>query len=149
MARPPRPAGARLFSWATWTISLLQGAGVLIAVLAVLMLSRARHASEGEVRAAAFTMLVAGNLSLVLSNRSWSRNLFLSLRQPNRVLGVLLALALGMLILTLTVPFLAHLFRFEELGVTDLALIGAGTVCCLLWCELWKALRAKVDSQGR
>lgn len=149
MARPPRPAAAGLFSFTTWMISLLQGAGVLIAVVAVLMLARARHAAEGETRAVAFTMLVAGNLSLVLSNRSWSRNLFSSLRQPNRVLGVLFALAVGMLTLTLTVPFLAHLFRFEELGTADLAMVGAGSVCCLLWCELWRALRAKMDAKGR
>jgi len=149
MARPPRPAAARLFSWATWMISLLQGAGVLLAVIAVLMLARARHAGEGEVRAVAFTMLVTGNLSLVLSNRSWSRNLITSLRQPNRVLGVLFALALGMLTLTLTVPFLAHLFRFEELGATDLGIIGAGSLSCLLWCELWRVLRAKMDAKGR
>jgi Ca2+-transporting ATPase len=148
MGRPPRAAGARLFNWKTWTVSLLQGAGVLGAVLATLVLARSRGVAEGEIRALVFTVLVGGNLSLVLSNRSWSRNLFATLRQPNRVLAGLFAAALGMLTLTLTVPFLARLFRFQELSVMDLATAAGACVFCLGWCELLKLLRSTMEASA-
>jgi Ca2+-transporting ATPase len=149
MSRPPRPVGARLFSWSTWAISLLQGAGVLVAVIVALHHARVQGLAEGEGRALAFTMLVVGNLSLVLSNRSWSRGLISTLRQPNRTLGGFFAAALGILALTLYVPFFARLFRFEELGALDLAVVAGGGVFCLLWCELLKSFRARMERAPR
>jgi Ca2+-transporting ATPase len=149
MSRPPRSAEAHLFSGITWVISLLQGVGVLVAVLGALILGRARGLAEGEIRALAFTMLVVGNFALVLSNRSWSRSLIASLRQPNPALWALLAAALGVLGLTLTVPFLSHLFRFEELSRLDFAVAGGGGAICLLWCEFLKALRSRVVPRGQ
>jgi hypothetical protein len=117
--------------------------------LGALILGRARGLAEGEIRALAFTMLVVGNFALVLSNRSWSRSLIASLRQPNPALWALLAAALGVLGLTLTVPFLSHLFRFEELSRLDFAVAGGGGAICLLWCEFLKALRSRVVPRGQ
>jgi Ca2+-transporting ATPase len=143
MSRPPRSAQERLFSWKTWVVSLLQGAGVLVVVIGTLILSKARGLGEGESRALAFTTLVAGNLALVLSNRSWSRSLWATLREPNRVMAVMFAAALGVLASTLYLPFLSRLFRFEGLTALDAAMAAAGTVLCVLWCELLKAMRQK------
>jgi len=146
MTRRPRSALERMFSWKIWGISLLQGAGVLGVVLTVLLLARARGLGEGEIRALAFTTLVAGNLALVLSNRSWTRGLWAILREPNRAMGAMFALAALVLGLTLTVPFLSRLFRFEGLTGQDLLAAGTAAALCLGWCELVKALRTRLDS---
>ena len=122
---------------------------MLVAVIVALHQARVRGLAEGEARALAFTMLVVGNLSLVLSNRSWSRGLISTLRQPNRALGAFLAAALGVLALTLYVPFVARLFRFEGLGALDLAAAAGGGVFCLLWCELLKSFRVRIDSRRK
>ncbi|MBI3854887.1 MAG: cation-translocating P-type ATPase [Planctomycetes bacterium] len=148
MSRPPRPPEERLFSWRTWMISLLQGLGVLAVVIAALVIGRARGLGEDASRALAFTTLVVGNLSLVLSNRSWSRGLLATLREPNRVMAILFAVALGVLALTLTVPYVSHLFRFGALSGVDLALAAAGGALCLGWCELLKALRSAGSRGG-
>jgi Ca2+-transporting ATPase len=134
-----------MFNWKTWSISLLQGAGVLAVVFGVLLLARNRGLAEGEVRALAFTTLVAGNLSLVLSNRSWTRGLWAILREPNPAMTAMFGLAAAVLALTLTVPFLAHLFRFEGLTGFDVAIAVAAAAVCLGWCELIKALRGKAS----
>src|SRR5262249_36336270 len=148
MSRPPRASSERLFSWKTWAISLLQGAGVMAVVIAVLLLGRARGAGEGEVRAMAFTTLVAGNLALVLSNRSLTKGLFESLREPNHIMALMSAAALALLALTLSVPFLSRLFRFEGLTWSDLGIILGGAGFGLLWSELLKALRWKLSAKA-
>ena len=118
---------------------------MLAVVLIVLLLARTRGLAEGEVRALAFTTLVAGNLSLVLSNRSWTRGLWSILREPNAAMTAMFALAAAVLALTLTVPFLAHLFRFEELTGVDVAIAAAGAALSLGWCEVIKTLRGKAS----
>ncbi len=149
MSRPPRAADAHLFSWMTWLISLLQGTGVLVAVIGSMILAKKRGLGEGELRALAFTMLVVGNLALVLSNRSWSRHLIATLRQPNPALWALLAAAVAVLALTLSVPFLRRLFHFEELSGLYFAVVAGGGALCLLWCEFLKAWRSRVVPRGQ
>jgi Ca2+-transporting ATPase len=148
MARPPRAAGERLFSWKTWLISLLQGMGVMALVIAVLLIGRTRGAGEGEVRAMAFATLVAGNLALVLSNRSWSKGLIETLREPNPAMGLIFAAAAGILALTFSVPFLSRLFRFEGMNWSDLGIIAGGAALGLLWSELLKTLRSRLLRTG-
>jgi len=146
MSRPPRKSGERLFSWKTWAISLLQGAGVMAVVIAVLLFGRTRGAGEGGVRAMAFATLVAGNLALVLSNRSWSKGWIESLREPNPAMGLIFGTAVGILALTLRVPFLSQLFRFEALSWSDLGIVLGGAAFGLLWSELLKGLRRKIPA---
>jgi Ca2+-transporting ATPase len=143
MSRPPRSARERLFSWQIWTVSLLEGALVLVAVAVALLLARAWGRGEAGARALAFATLVGGNLALVLSNRSWSRNLFASLREPNRAMGVIVAVAVGALALALYVPPLARLFHFESLSGQDFAVVGAASLFCLFSGEILKVLRPK------
>lgn len=143
MNRRPRSPLERMFTWKIWMISLLQGIGILAVVLGVLQFARTRGFVEGEIRALAFTTLVAGNLALVLSNRSWTRGLRAILREPNRVMGGMFGVTVLVLGLTLSVPFLTRLFRFEALTGPDYLTAGIGAVVCLGWCELVKALRAR------
>jgi len=146
MSRPPRSSAERLFSWKTWIVSLLQGAGVLAVVLGVLFFAKARGIGESESRALAFATLVAGNLAMVLSNRSWSRGLWATIQEPNRAMAILFSAALGLLGLTLYVPFLARLFHFEALSAAEIALAAAGSLLALAWCELLKRVRSAIAS---
>ena len=94
----------------------------------------------------AFATLVAGNLALVLSNRSWSKGLFATLREPNRAMAILFGAAVGILGLTLSVPLLLRLFRFDGLSLRDLGVVLAGAASCLVWSELLKAVRWKLGA---
>lgn len=58
MQRPPRPKDACLFDRRTFSVSLLQGAGVLLVVLAVFALALQLGRSDGEARALAYTSLI-------------------------------------------------------------------------------------------
>ena len=90
MDRPPRNPKEPLFSRRMLTLSLLQGASVLVAVLAVFVVARQQGLGELETRTLTFATLIVANLSLILTNRSWSRTIVGMFRSPNKTaqLGV-------------------------------------------------------------
>ncbi|MEM8514004.1 Ca2+-transporting ATPase [Massilia sp. MP_M2] len=124
MQRAPRDAQAPLFSPGALARTLAMGLGPLLAV--ALAYGWALGAlAPAQARAFGFTTLVFANLSLILVNRAAGASLFGSLRQPNRILWLVVAAALGLLALTLYVPWLAAVFQFAVLAPALVA--GAGS----------------------
>ena len=141
MRRPPRRAGAPLFGGRLVAVSLLQGLGVLVATLVAYRIGLDHTGDEDASRALAFAALIAGNLALILVNRSWRRSALGSLGQRNWAVWAVVAGASGTLALALAVPFLRRVFRFGQVAPDDLALaVGAGLLS-LAWFELVKWLR--------
>jgi Ca2+-transporting ATPase len=140
MQRPPRDATAQLFGGTTLALALLQGVGVLLVVLGAYAWA-ARWLSADAARAFAFATLVMGNLALIFSNRSRTGSLLASLRVPNRTLWIVTGLTLGLLGLALYLPWLARLFFFEPLSLSNLlSALGLGLVS-VLWFEAIKLSR--------
>jgi Ca2+-transporting ATPase len=137
MDRPPRDAAAPLFGGATLGLALLQGTGVLIAVLLAFAWASSR-VPEAEARAFAFGTLVTGNLALILSNRSPRGSLWATLRTPNVTLWWVIAGALALLTASLYVPWAVEVLRFAPLPAHELAAaIGLGLVS-VVWFEAIK-----------
>ena len=140
MRRPPRNPRDPLFGRALVGWSLLQGASVLL-ILSAVFLATLERADETEARALTFTTLIVANLALILTNRSWSRTLWASVRQQNRALWWVVASALGMLGVVLYAPALREIFRMAPLHGDDLLLcLGAGVVS-VAWFEVVKLMR--------
>ncbi|MGE5551581.1 MAG: cation-translocating P-type ATPase [Bacteroidota bacterium] len=138
MARPPRNPKEPLFSRRTLGLSLLQGASVLLIVLAVFGISLYRGQGEAEARALTFTTLIVANLGLILTNRSWTRTILATMKSPNAALWWVAGGAATFLGLVLYVPALRGLFRFALLHPIDLVIcFGAGAVS-ILWFEALK-----------
>jgi len=140
MRRPPRPVEARLFDRRLVVVSLLQGASVLAASLAAFRLG-IRGGDEPSARALAFTTLIAGNVALVLVNRSWERGVLSAFTTRNVASWAVVAGALVTLLVSLEVPFFRTLFRFGEVGWRELAIAAAAGLLSVSWFELWKLLR--------
>jgi len=140
MQLPPRDAQAQLFGGMTLALALLQGLGVLLVVMGAYAWG-ATWLTEGAVRAFAFTTLVMGNVALIFSNRTRKGSLWASLRVPNRTLWVVTAVALGLLMLALYLPWLAGLFYFEPLQFRDLLTALALGLVSVLWFEVIKFSR--------
>jgi Ca2+-transporting ATPase len=139
MNRPPRSPHERLFNLKTIALSVLQGASVLAIILGVFAVSsRLGHPEENARRALAFTTLVAANLCLILTNRSWTRTIISMFREPNGALWWVVGGAAVCLGLILNIPFLRLVFHFDTLHAADALLcIGAGVVS-ILWFEFLK-----------
>jgi Ca2+-transporting ATPase len=141
MSRPPRKKDQPLFSRRTILLSVLQGGGVLLIVLAVFLAALGRGQGELQARAMAFTTLVFANLALIFTNRSWTRTAFSALRSQNRAFWAILGGALAVLAAVLGVPILRRLFHFETLHPNDLGIcLGAGGAT-ILWFEGLKIVR--------
>ena len=96
-----------------------------------------------EVRTLAFVTIVIANLCLILTNRSWSRVMYQTLRTPNRAMGWVYAGTLACLLLVLFVPQLEALFRFAHVPPGGLLLCTGAGAASVLWFEGYKYWNAK------
>jgi len=140
MNRPPRKAEEGLFTRKHLALSLLQGFVVLAFILVVYVGAQDRGFDEAQVRTLTFTTIVIANLSLILTNRSWSGTILttFSSQRPNRALTWVFAGTLSCLLLVLYVPALRDLFLFAPVPFIDLAACAGAGMLSVLWFELYK-----------
>jgi Ca2+-transporting ATPase len=116
----------------------LQGIAILLITILIYFIGLKIGYSEKEVRALTFVALIASNIAVILSNRSWSTNILKIMLTPNKAVKWVIGGAILFLILILNVPFLLNLFLFEKIS------IGEAVVCTLLgfssiiWFEMYK-----------
>ena len=143
MQRPPRDPQQPLFGQHTVLLSLLQGLLLLLATLVVLGYALQHGAAEDEARALTFSTLVAGNLGLILVNRSWRHTILGTLARRNPALWWVVGGASAFLLLALYFPFLREVFHFAPLTPNQLVLSLAAGLCSVLWFELYKLMRRR------
>lgn len=140
MRRRPRPEQARLFSRSTIVLGLLQGLGVLTAVLVAFVVAmRWGHAPE-DARAIAFTALVAGNLALIWANRSALRTAFEKGGVRNTALWLVTLGTIATLLAVLYIPGVRSVFQFSVLHPNDLMVAFALGTISITWFELLKLI---------
>jgi len=138
MQKPPRNLKEPLFGKRNIILSFMQGLSVLFIVLLVFLIARGQGLNEGSYRALAFTTLVIANLGLILTNRSWQRTIFSTLRSSNKALWWILAGTIAFILIVLYVPFLQNLFYFETLHFIDLAICFSAGIFSIFWFEVLK-----------
>ncbi len=143
MQRPPRSASERLFNKPMVIMSLLQGFGVLLILLAIFAVALHRGQGEADARALTFTTLVLANVGLIVTNRSWSRTILAILRTPNPAMWWVIASAFVFLALVLYVPFLRALFHFSTLHPNDIALCAVAAAVSMAWFEALKSFQRR------
>ena len=147
MRRPPRSPKEPLFGRKLLTLGLLQGASVLVIVLAVYLTALLGWQDAMDATALSFTTLVIANLGLIFANRSWSRTILSTLRSPNPALWWVFGGTLFFIALVLYVPFLRGLFHFSFLHLDDILICLTGGTVSILWFEGVKFFRQKQDDR--
>lgn len=138
MNRPPKDINEPFFGAGKIWLSCTQGVGILAIVFAVYFFGLRMEYSEKEVRALAFTTLIAANIAVILSNRSWTRNIFQILSTSNKTVKYVVGGATFFLILILNVPFLLKLFQFEKISLNETLVCILAGFSCIVWFELYK-----------
>jgi Ca2+-transporting ATPase len=145
MRRPPRGRASPLFAPRLVAWSVLQGASVLAATFVLFAWAGARggDAAEEHARALAFTTLFAGNLALIVTNRSWQAGPLATLRRPNAPQRWVIGISAGSLVAIFAWPLARQSFHFALLGPAEFALAIAAGLLCLAWFEALKRLRPR------
>jgi Ca2+-transporting ATPase len=149
MDRPPKDINEPFFGAGKIWLSCSQGIGILIVVFVVFLAGMNIGYSEKEVRALAFTTLIAANIAVILSNRSWKKNIFQILVSPNKTVKWVVGGAIFFLILTLNVPFLLDLFQFERISLNEAITCIAIGFSSIVWFEIYKVLSVKKNKMLR
>jgi Ca2+-transporting ATPase len=142
MNRPPKDINEPFFGAKKIWLSCSQGIGILVIVFAVYFFGLKMGYSEQEDRALAFTTLIAANIAVIISNRSWTRNIFQILLTSNKTVKYVVGGAAFFLILILNVPFLLELFQFEKISLTEALICIAAGFSSIIWFEMYKVWRS-------
>ncbi len=141
MNRPPRKPDALFFGWRNMLFSVFKGLALFAMVTAVYFLSLGEGHSEGEVRAIAFSSLIIGNVFMILTSLSDTRNALSIFFEKNKAVLLTSTLALSMLLLSITVEPLKKVFGFEFPGYGHFTSAIVAAVLMLLLFEGIKGLR--------
>jgi P-type Ca2+ transporter type 2C len=141
MQRPPRPSTARLFDYAVLKHGLLQGALLLVVVLAIFGFTLYRGMGANEARALTFTTLVLASIGLIFTNRSSLKSALATLQSPNPALWWVTSGALALLALIVFTPVLNSLFSFSKLHADDVALCVLVGIATFALFEVFKRFR--------
>lgn len=148
MNRLPRNPTISFFGKSKILKSAKIGILLLIAVLIVYFSSISAGHSAGETRALTFSTLIFGNLFLILSTLSTSRNALDVIREKNKSVKIILITASILLIFILTNPSLRLIFSFEFPGWIHLleSFLCAMLVLFILEYSKWKT-RKKIKKK--
>ncbi|MGO9413081.1 MAG: cation-translocating P-type ATPase [Spirochaetia bacterium] len=152
MRRKPRGPQERLFGPRGLIISCLQGLMAFAAVMGVHWVALLLGQSLAEARTLAFITLIVSNLSLILTNRSWSNTAWSAFRASNPALLWVVGGALVFLSLVVSVPGLRDLFHFAPMHLVDVAIALVAGLVSIAWFEAAKVLMRRrkrgVGGQG-
>jgi P-type Ca2+ transporter type 2C len=111
---------------------------VLAVVAGVYAFALARGELEPHARALTFATLIISDLSLIFTNRSWSRTIAGSFKAKNPWLWWVTLGTLAFLGLVIFVNPLAELFRFSALHPIDVIVATAAGLFSIAWFEIIK-----------
>lgn len=143
MQRPPRNPNELFFGWHKMVFSLIQGLLLLIMVLVVYFLSIHEGHNEREVRAIAFSSLIIGNIFLILTSLSKTRNFISILMEKNIAVILIITIALTLLFVIISVPALQQIFSFQFPGYNHFISSITGAAIILLIFESYKFIKTK------
>ncbi len=138
MSRPPAKFGEPFFGGRKILLSCLQGVGILIIVMAIYGLGLYRGYSEAEVRTFCFITLISSNIAVILSNRSWTSNIFQILITPNPTVKWVVGGAIFFLALVLNIPFLTKIFLFQKVDLLEISICVAAGLLSITGFEIYK-----------
>lgn len=143
MERKPRNPNEKFFGLKHVTLSVMQGLLLFAMVLLVYFLSINEGHTDKEIRAITFSSLIIGNIFLILSDLSKTRNFLFVFKEKNWSAILILITAFAMLMAVITIPSLQNIFNFSFPGFSHFIISISAAACLLLILELIKLARNK------
>lgn len=122
MNRPPRNPENSFFGYQKILKSLIIGGLLLLATISVYFTSTLQGKNENTIRTVTFLTLLFGNIFLILSTLSKTKNLFHVFSERNKVLITIFLVALIAMFMLLYIPWLSKLFELEKISIKEFLL---------------------------
>jgi Ca2+-transporting ATPase len=143
MNRPPKRMDEPFFGGKKILFSCLQGVGILIITLLVYFTGLRLGYGDEEVRAMTFTTLIVSNIAVILTNRSWTDNIFRIIATPNKAVLWVVGGAIFFLVMILNIPFFLGLFQFHKLTLINIGLCVFAGLFTIVWFEIYKIIKLR------
>ncbi len=140
MRQPPRSLHTPILPWRHIYLGLSEGAVLMLATVLVFGMSLRSGHPDDVARALAFVTLIAGNLTMILANRSRSHVIMASLKVPNPAMWMLLSGTSVLLTLILSVPSARQLFHFGPVAPAAAAVAVLLGISSVVLVDLFKLL---------
>jgi Ca2+-transporting ATPase len=141
MNRPPKRIDEPFFGLNKIMFSCLQGVGILIITLTIYFVGLHLGYAAKEVRAMAFITLIVSNIAVILTNRSWTDNIFKIIVTPNSAVIWVVGGAIFFLVLILNIPFFLELFQFQRLSFINIIICSLAGITTIVWFEIYKIFK--------
>lgn len=141
MKHPPRNPEEPFFGFGKIFGSVSIGLLLMGMVFAVYFLSLKEGHTDGETRAIAFSSLIIGNLFLILTTISKTRNYIDVLLEKNMALLIILFIATALMCMAIYFPYLRTIFSFDYPGFSHFNLAVAGALAVLFVLETIKMFK--------
>jgi Ca2+-transporting ATPase len=143
MNRPPKGIDESFFGIRKILFSCLQGLGILIITFVVYIVGMHLGYEAKEVRAMAFITLIVSNIAVILTNRSWTDNIFKIIATPNKAVLWVTCGAIFFLALILNIPFFLDLFQFSKLQIFNILICSLAGLTTTVWFEIYKMVKLR------
>jgi len=143
MNRPPKRIDEPFFGAKKILFSCMQGVGILILTLTVYLEGLHFGYEDKEVRAMAFITLIVSNIAVILTNRSWTDNIFKIIVTPNKAVLWIVGGAIFFLALILNIPFFLDLFQFQKLTLINIGICSLMGLTTIVWFEIYKLFKLR------
>ena len=143
MKRPPKKLDEPFFGSRKIWFSCLQGLGILIITLIIYFGGLHLGYEAAEVRAMSFITLIVSNIAVILTNRSWSENIFKIIATPNKAVLWVTGGAVFFLALILTVSFFLDLFQFQRPSLINIIICTFAGLSTIIWFEVYKQFKIR------
>ena len=118
--------------------SIVQGLAIAAGVLFLYQYSVQLEHNEQITRTMVFIGLVAANIFLTFTNRSFYYSVLTTARYKNNLILIITSITITLTGLILTVPFLRNLFQFELLNLRQLGISVTVGFISVIWFEAVK-----------
>ena len=143
MLLEPRPFTTTFFKLKEITISIIQGLAITLGLLFVYQYCVTENCSESVTRTVVFLTLIASNIFLTLTNRSFYYSIFTTLRYKNNLVPMIIGATILITVLLLFVPLFAHFFEFERVTGFQICLSILVGFVSVLWIEIYKGFKRR------
>ena len=145
MLQKPRPLTNTFFNLKEITISLIQGLAITLGLLFIYQYCVHQNCSESSTRTVVFLTLIASNIFLTLTNRSFFYSIFTTIRYQNNLVFVIIGLTVAMTSLLLFVPIFMHFFLFDKVTVSQIGMSILVGFVSVMWIEIIKLYKRKTQ----